>query len=215
MNKFLEGKKKYSVFWLTLLAAVIQLFTLSPEAQQEVTSWIPTLATILSGITYLIIEGIRDIKRTAPNQPPPLEPIAVSVPSPASTTTSQEQPPAAEQKAPRWNEDAVWNEIDQRVEGIYSVRNPCTVYYCARDYIIPEQKYTLTYDRYRAQEFLVRLAEEAFKSLWGKTYDEVRINPQDKECKYPNIKFMAMQLGMAYYAILIDLENERKKLQEI
>jgi hypothetical protein len=214
MNKFLEGKKKYSIFWVTLITAIIQLFALSPEAQQEVSSWIPTLAAILSGITYLIVEGIRDIKRTAPNQPPPT-PTAIPGPESTPMTVPQQQLPVSERETPRWNEDEVWQEIWEKVEGIYGTRNPCTIYYCARDYVIPGKRYTLYYDKYRAQEFLVKLAEEAFKWLWGRSYDEVRINPQDDKCKYPNVRFMAMQLGMAYYAILIDLENERKKLREM
>jgi phosphoribosylamine-glycine ligase len=67
LNRFLSGKKKYSVFIATFLVAVLQMFVGDPETQKELMDFVPTLAMMLSGIVYLVVEGRLDAQREKTN----------------------------------------------------------------------------------------------------------------------------------------------------
>lgn len=63
INKFLQGKKKYSVFIATLLTSVITMAVQDPEQARELQEFVPLLAMLISGVAYLIVEGWNDAKR--------------------------------------------------------------------------------------------------------------------------------------------------------
>ena len=63
MKNFLDGKKKYSAFIITILAALITAFIPDPEQQRTFMDLVPTLATILAGIFYIVTEGSLDKER--------------------------------------------------------------------------------------------------------------------------------------------------------
>lgn len=64
INKFLQGKKKYSVFIATFLTSIITMAVQDPGQAQELQEFVPMLAMLISGVAYLIVEGINDSKRT-------------------------------------------------------------------------------------------------------------------------------------------------------
>ncbi len=67
LNRFLAGKKKYSVYIATFLVAAIEMFSGDPEVQKELADFVPLLAMVLSGIAYLVVEGRIDAQREKTN----------------------------------------------------------------------------------------------------------------------------------------------------
>lgn len=63
INKFLQGKKKYSVFIATFLTSVISFLVQDPQQAQELQEFVPLLAMLVSGVAYLIVEGWNDVHR--------------------------------------------------------------------------------------------------------------------------------------------------------
>ncbi len=64
INRFLSGKKKYSVFIATFLTSVITMAVSDPAQAQELQEFVPMLAMLISGVAYLIVEGWNDSRRT-------------------------------------------------------------------------------------------------------------------------------------------------------
>ncbi len=60
LQKFLDGKKKYSAFIITVLATMIPLFIQEPEAQKTMMDFVPSLAAALAGIFYIVTQGSID-----------------------------------------------------------------------------------------------------------------------------------------------------------
>ena len=57
LQKFLDGKKKYSAFIITVLATTIPLFIQEPEAQKTFMDMVPSLAAALAGISFRILKS--------------------------------------------------------------------------------------------------------------------------------------------------------------
>jgi hypothetical protein len=57
IQKFLDGKKKYSAFIITILATLIPLFIQEPGAQTELMDMVPSLAAVLAGIFYIVTQA--------------------------------------------------------------------------------------------------------------------------------------------------------------
>jgi len=57
LQKFMDGKKKYSAFIITVLATMIPLFITESEAQQTFMDMVPSVAAALAGIFYIITQG--------------------------------------------------------------------------------------------------------------------------------------------------------------
>jgi hypothetical protein len=57
LQKFLDGKKKYSAFIITVLATMIPLFVQDPEVQKTVLDMVPSAAAALAGIFYIVTQG--------------------------------------------------------------------------------------------------------------------------------------------------------------
>lgn len=68
INKFLAGKKKYSVFIATFLTAVVTTFVGDPQRAAELQEFVPLLAMLVSGVAYLVVEGWNDIRRAEAEQ---------------------------------------------------------------------------------------------------------------------------------------------------
>ena len=146
IQKFLDGKKKYSAFIITLLAALIPLFIQEPEAQKTIMDYVPSIAAALAGIFYIVTQGGID-KETekaktataqaalvmangtqsgAPAQPAiaqqEIQPIGAS--QPISTNLNQSQPLDI-----KLFHERVLNDTAAR----YSEQNPATVFSMAKD----------------------------------------------------------------------------------
>jgi hypothetical protein len=72
----------------------------------------------------------------------------------------------------------------------------------------------------QARSLLLKLADAAFKSIWGASYKDAWTYLNDplgrgcltcpdaqKGCTYPDLKYKARQLGMSYYTALLDYER--------
>jgi hypothetical protein len=57
LQKFMDGKKKYSAFIITVLATMIPLFIQDPEAQKTIMDFVPSIAAALAGIFYIVTQG--------------------------------------------------------------------------------------------------------------------------------------------------------------
>lgn len=68
INRFLQGKKKYSVYITSVLVSIITLAVSDPAQQKELMDFVPLVAMVLSGIVYLVVEGWNDSKRAEAEQ---------------------------------------------------------------------------------------------------------------------------------------------------
>jgi len=60
LQKFLDGKKKYSAFIITALATMIPLFIHDPEVQKTIMDFVPSVAAAIAGIFYIVTQGSID-----------------------------------------------------------------------------------------------------------------------------------------------------------
>ena len=171
LQKFLDGKKKYSAFIITALATMIPLFIQEPEAQKTVMDFVPSLAAVVAGIFYIVTQGGVDKEKekakTATAQAalamangtqngmhaqpaaaqPEITPIAVSQPQ-------IPQPP--EPLDIKLFHERVLNDTPAK----YSEQNPATVFSLAKD----RGSITTCHDIKQAQDYwdyLVTLAYDA------------------------------------------------------
>jgi len=130
LQKFMDGKKKYSALIFTLLAAVVPVLIQDPEAQTEIMDLVPSVAAVLAGIFYIVTQGSIDKEKvkatngtTSPQtivQPQPaqpqqeIQPIAAPLPQPLDIKLFHER---------------VLNDTAAK----YSEQNPTTVFSEAKD----------------------------------------------------------------------------------
>jgi len=144
LQKFLDGKKKYSAFIITVLATIIPLFVQEPEAQQTFMDMVPSVAAAAAGIFYILTQGKIDAEKEKVK-------VIDASSSVASDTTTQSAPVAAQrgEVAPEAQSNQPGQEValptapfDPKVfhEGVmatvketYTEINPCTIFYKARD----------------------------------------------------------------------------------
>jgi len=138
LQKFLDGKKKYSAFIITILATLIPLFIQEPEAQNTFLEMVPSAATAIAGIFYILTQGKIDIEKekvkTAETQGTTavVDSAEASTPLEASPgQPSQETVPAIEVTA--FDPKAFHENVMATVKETYTEVNPCTIYYKARD----------------------------------------------------------------------------------
>jgi hypothetical protein len=136
LQKFLDGKKKYSAFIITVLATMIPLFIQGTEAQKTILDMVPSVAAALAGIFYIVTQGKIDKEKEAVKAlngngvaaattiPTSVE--AAPVQAQAEVQPVVELPPPFDPKA--FHEDVLAN-----VKATYTVVNQCTIYYKARD----------------------------------------------------------------------------------
>jgi hypothetical protein len=139
LQKFLDGKKKYSAFIITILATIIPLFVLEPEAQKTFMDMVPSLAAAVAGVFYILTQGKIDAEREkikvaeaqvpvvlngAPAQPAQPESETQPVPSPAAEIVAAITP---------FDPKAFHENVMATVKETYTEVNPCTIFYKARD----------------------------------------------------------------------------------
>jgi len=149
-----------------------------------------------------------DSETTAAGIPTPV----VSPPAPetvlATSSVAQDQPAAApiEPNTP-FDREAFMAKVESGVLPDYGVRNQCTLLYEAEKVLtgwdidnVPAWK--------DARAFMYILADKAFKEIWGQGYEDALIDLNDNPpCTYPNLEYKAMQRGMPFYAILLELKK--------
>jgi hypothetical protein len=139
IQKFLDGKKKYSAFVITLLAAVVPVFIQDPEIQKTVVDYIPTVAALIAGTFYIVTQGKIDedkVKAQAANgsagQAATAAPAATSAEvqaQPGSTAELITEPPPEVE----FDVKAFHAEVMATAEQKYKELNPATIMYKARD----------------------------------------------------------------------------------
>ncbi len=138
LQKFLDGKKKYSAFIITVLATMIPLFIQEPEAQNTFMEMVPSIATAVAGIFYILTQGKIDVEK---EKVKPVDAQAgivandAAAPLPAAQVQEiqqiQETPAAIE--VPAFDPKAFHESVMATVKETYTEVNPCTIYYKARD----------------------------------------------------------------------------------
>jgi hypothetical protein len=140
LQQFLDGKKKYSAFIITVLATVIPLFIQDPEAQKTIMDFVPSVAAAIAGIFYIITQGRIDKAKTEASgalwvaQAQGTQNNAQNQPQ-APLASSGAQIEAVQPAAPPTPFDikAFHEAVLRDVGPKYTETNPCTIFYEARD----------------------------------------------------------------------------------
>jgi hypothetical protein len=140
LQKFLDGKKKYSAFIITILATLIPLFITEPEAQKTLMDWVPSVAAAIAGIIYIVTQGGVDKEKEKAKATVVQAEAAMADKSAAFITPNgfATQPAATPQKAPEqipvpFDPKAFHEDVMATVQETYTEVNPCTIFYKARD----------------------------------------------------------------------------------
>jgi hypothetical protein len=134
LQKFLDGKKKYSAFIITILATIIPLFVQEPEAQKTFMDMVPSLAAAAAGVFYILTQGKIDAqKEKAKSTQAEAAMVTNNAPSPSAQETQQTP---ATQETPGtsvFDPKAFHESVIATVKETYTEVNPCTIFYKARD----------------------------------------------------------------------------------
>jgi hypothetical protein len=165
LQKFLDGKKKYSAFIITALATMIPLFIQDPEAQKTIMDFVPSIAAAIAGIFYIVTEGNLDKEREKARAALATNGAATSTQTTQETQGAQ-QALEAQPVSTNLNEsqpldlklfhERVLNDVAAK----YTEVNAATVFYTARD----KGGLTTCHDIKQAQDYwdyLVTLAYDA------------------------------------------------------
>ena len=142
LQKFLDGKKKYSAFIITVLATIIPIFILEPEAQQTFMEMVPSVAAAAAGIFYILTQGKIDAqKEKAKSAEAQINIVSNGVGiEPLSATSTQEtqqsqqtQETSATLDVPPFDPKSFHESVMSTVKETYTEANPCTIFYKARD----------------------------------------------------------------------------------
>jgi predicted membrane-bound mannosyltransferase len=136
LQKFMDGKKKYSAFIITVLAAVIPLLIQEPEAQQTFMDMVPSVAAAAAGIFYILTQGKIDAEkekaRNAEAQANVVLNNAAAQPVSAAPAQEAQETPATLDVVP-FDPKAFHESVMDTVKETYTEVNPCTIFYKARD----------------------------------------------------------------------------------
>jgi hypothetical protein len=139
IQKFLDGKKKYSAFIITVLAAVIPLLVQEPEAQQTFMDMVPSLAAAAAGIFYIMTQGKIDAEKEKNKTTDAQANNALSgtaaqpISAAAVPETLQTQEAQAIIDVVPFDPKAFHETVMATVKETYTEINPCTIFYKARD----------------------------------------------------------------------------------
>jgi hypothetical protein len=139
IQKFLDGKKKYSAFIITILAAIIPLFVQEPEAQKTFMDMVPSLAAAVAGVFYILTQGKIDAEKEKAKTAEAQANIVLN-----GSTAQLAQPESEAQPAPSpaaeivsaitpFDPKAFHESVMATVKETYTEVNPCTIFYKARD----------------------------------------------------------------------------------
>jgi len=210
LNRFLAGKKKYSVYIATLLVAAIQMFGGDPAVQKELTDFVPLLAMVLSGIVYLVVEGRLDGQRAEAEAIKSAEYYKTHPEGNSTQIITQAQPAAAQQEIqPMVASQPISTNLNQSqpldiklfhervlndTAAKYSEQNPATVFFEAKD----KGSATTCYNIKQAQDYwdyLVTLAYDAHAYVEEQTSG---VKPgEGSACKVRSPEYVAMQLEVS------------------
>ena len=139
LQKFLDGKKKYSALIITLLAVIVPVLVQDPATQKTIMDVIPSAAALIAGVFYLIMQGSVDkVKEqgaavvaaiVAKNGNGTAAPPQAGALLPAQAAN---QPPPAEPIIP-FDVKAFHEDVLNTVKATYTEVNPGTIFYKARD----------------------------------------------------------------------------------
>jgi hypothetical protein len=135
MQKFLDGKKKYSAFIITILATMIPLFVQDPETQKTFMDMVPSLAAAAAGVFYILTQGkidkVTEQAKLAANGNGGGGISQSVAQAPAAQPQAQSQP-VAELPTP-FDPKAFHEDVMATVKATYTEVNQCTIFYKARD----------------------------------------------------------------------------------
>ena len=137
LQKFLDGKKKYSAFIITALATMIPLFIQQPEAQKTIMDYVPSIAAALAGIFYILTQGGID-KETEKAKTATAQAVLVTANGtqnggyPQPVQPQAQSQPVAELPTP-FDPKAFHEDVMATVKATYTEVNQCTLFYKARD----------------------------------------------------------------------------------
>jgi len=137
IQKFLDGKKKYSAFIITILATMIPLFIQDPETQKTIMDYVPSIAAALAGIIYIVTQAGVDKEtekaKTATAQVALVTANGTQNGGYAQPAQPQQQSqPVAELPTP-FDPKAFHEDVLATVKATYTEVNQCTIFYKARD----------------------------------------------------------------------------------
>ena len=139
LQKFMDGKKKYSAFIITVLATMIPLFIQDPEAQKTVMDYVPSVAAAMAGIFYIVIQGNVDKEKEKAKAALATNggPTVTSTPTVAQAQPAQPQQqiqPAYQEPLPEPLDLKLFHErVLSDTLAKYPEQNPSTVFSTARD----------------------------------------------------------------------------------
>jgi hypothetical protein len=164
LQKFLDGKKKYSAFIITALTTMIPLFIQDPEAQKTIMDFVPSVAAALAGIFYIVTQGGIDKEKEKARVALATNGAAISTPTVVEAQPAQSEPPATSDERLTQPEQLDLKLFHERVlndtAAKYSEQNAATVFYTAKD----KGGLTTCHDIKQAQDYwdyLVTLAYDA------------------------------------------------------
>jgi hypothetical protein len=172
LQKFLDGKKKYSAFIITALATMVPLFIQDPEAQKTIMDFVPSLAAAIAGIFYIVTQGKIDQEKEKVKAAIILNGNgggAASTTTGITATPAQPQPEIQPFVEPQPESPALSAPLDIKsfhekvlndVVAKYSESNPSTVFSMAKD----KGSVTTCYDINQAKDYwdyLVTLSFDA------------------------------------------------------
>jgi len=140
LQKFLDGKKKYSAFIITVLATLIPLFVQDPDTQKTFMDLVPSVAVIVAGSFYIVTQGGVD-KEKAKAETAVATAAMANGSAAAGTTVSAalaEQAQAVIQQPVEptpipFDPKAFHEGVIATVKETYTEVNACTIFYKARD----------------------------------------------------------------------------------
>ena len=161
LQKFLDGKKKYSAFIITALATMIPLFIQDPEAQKTIMDFVPSVAAAIAGIFYIVTQGNIDkekekAKAALATNGTVTSTQTVAEAQPTQQTQATLQTQVSEPLDLKLFHERVLNDVAAK----YTEQNAATVFYTARD----KGGLTTCHDIKQAQDYwdyLVTLAYDA------------------------------------------------------
>jgi hypothetical protein len=163
LQKFLDGKKKYSAFIITALATMIPLFIQDPEAQKTIMDFVPSVAAAIAGIFYIVTQGNIDKEKEKAKAALTANGTATTqaVAKTQSTQQTLETQGTLQTQVPEPLDLKLFHErVLNDVAAKYNEVNPATVFYNARD----KGGLTTCHDIKQAQDYwdyLVTLAYDA------------------------------------------------------
>jgi hypothetical protein len=161
LQKFLDGKKKYSAFIITALATMIPLFIQDPEAQKTIMDFVPSVAAAIAGIFYIVTQGNVDkekAKAALANGNGGV--VTTQVAAPAQPAPMQSGPTQQTQVPEPLDLKLFHERVLSDVAAKYTEVNAATVFFTARD----KGGLTTCHDIKQAQDYwdyLVTLAYDA------------------------------------------------------